>query len=607
MSLLKYSKWIAVAVMVSVLSAFLWWEWHTIGRIGVPLDDSWIHFQFARRIASGQWFTYNLSQQTAGSTAPLWALFLAPFALLNLSLLIPSIILSVAGFAVTVGIVYHWVSAEWDTTIALFATLGTILVGRLIWAALSGMEVTTFTALMLLTLYLYHRKGLNHLTTLCIGIAAQLRPEAHLLFAVLLADSLIRGRSKQIWQSIILYGLIALPYALVSLTTTGKPFANTFYAKADVTDGFHARSLYETIQLHSADNWFILPFLIIGIPVWWKKERILVCWFFGMLTAVSFLLPLIWHHGRYTMPLIPIQMMLAAGGVAWCLQKFGRFLPHLSTIILLGWLVGGGVQLPFWATMLSNNVREIEEIDVAIADWLQKNTPSNAVIAVDDIGAIAYLSERKLFDLGGLISPEMWPAYKDSNQTLATVRLLAEANVDYLAIFPDWHPLLATESRLLTPIKTFTTTTHTIIGSPLATIYKTTWPLQDAHPVTDFSADFGELIELKGYEQRVDNDKIILTLFWHALAKPTTDYKLFVHIKDSNGTIIAQTDVLAGQPLFPTSRWEENDNIRQTETLPYIENTTLWIGLYTELAGRLPTLHPDSADSSLKLLSPISP
>src|SRR5262249_50979860 len=47
------------------------------GAAGFPLDDSWIHLQFARNLAEGAGFAYNPGVPVAGSTAPLWTLLLA--------------------------------------------------------------------------------------------------------------------------------------------------------------------------------------------------------------------------------------------------------------------------------------------------------------------------------------------------------------------------------------------------------------------------------------------------------------------------------------------------------------------------------------------------
>ena len=49
---------------------FLWEEQSTAGTYGFPLDDSWIHAQFARNLALGNGFSYNPGVPVSGSTAP---------------------------------------------------------------------------------------------------------------------------------------------------------------------------------------------------------------------------------------------------------------------------------------------------------------------------------------------------------------------------------------------------------------------------------------------------------------------------------------------------------------------------------------------------------
>src|SRR5688500_8717677 len=69
------------------------------GRLGFPLDDSWIHLQFARSLAAGEGLAYNPGEQVAGSTSPLWS------ALLSLLFLLPGDVVvwsKLLGLALTV-------------------------------------------------------------------------------------------------------------------------------------------------------------------------------------------------------------------------------------------------------------------------------------------------------------------------------------------------------------------------------------------------------------------------------------------------------------------------------------------------------------------------
>src|SRR5690242_21735758 len=67
-----------VLIAGAVVAGALWFA-HTSDRVtapGFPLDDAWIHQQFARNLARGQGFTFNPGVHGGGSTAPLWVLLL---------------------------------------------------------------------------------------------------------------------------------------------------------------------------------------------------------------------------------------------------------------------------------------------------------------------------------------------------------------------------------------------------------------------------------------------------------------------------------------------------------------------------------------------------
>ncbi|MES1211280.1 MAG: hypothetical protein ABUL63_02990, partial [Acidobacteriota bacterium] len=74
-------RWLLPAALVACL-VYLAAELFVVGRLGFPLDDSWIHLQFARNLADGFGLSYNPGHLVTGSTAPLWTALLAPLLLL---------------------------------------------------------------------------------------------------------------------------------------------------------------------------------------------------------------------------------------------------------------------------------------------------------------------------------------------------------------------------------------------------------------------------------------------------------------------------------------------------------------------------------------------
>ncbi len=72
---------------------------------------------------------------------------------------------------------------------------------------------------------------------------------------------------------------------------------------------------------------------------------------------------------------------------------------------------------------------------VAVGQWLQENTPTEALVAAHDIGAIGYFAERTILDLAGLIAPEGIPLLSDGDALLDYVQ---ESDSDYLVTAPGW-------------------------------------------------------------------------------------------------------------------------------------------------------------------------
>ncbi len=330
---------LATAVFLLLYYLFTLYQ-HTAGQLGAPLDDAWIHLQFARNIAQGAGFSYNAGQPTPGSTAPLWTLLLALPALFTAApepLLTAALLLSAVGYLTAVGIAYAFAyDLSRQLWVGLLAGWGTAVVGRFLWAGLSGMEATLFAAVSLTAVWLFTRHGLTWWLALLFALATQLRPEGHLLFAfaLLLHAAAVIGQGERqplpllrllvvnLWQPLLAYSLVVLPYVLFSLSTTGQPLPNTFYAKAGSDGAYGWRFLQETVRLHFFDNPVAFLLAIVGWWPTWRKSPLTAVWLIGLPLIFALTVDGVWHHGRYTMPLIPFLMVTAALGADWLASRW---------------------------------------------------------------------------------------------------------------------------------------------------------------------------------------------------------------------------------------------------------------------------------------------
>lgn len=102
---------------------------------------------------------------------------------------------------------------------------------------------------------------------------------------------------------------------------------------------------------------------------------------------------------------------------------------------------------------------------------------------------------------------------------------------------------------------------------------------------------FGDAISLHGYTLNTDAT-IDIELIWQAQAVLPTDYKVFVHLLDEAGEIIAQHDVMPRNWTYPTSLWAAGEYISD----PYGFDATeaahaIRFGFYAQDTGtRLPII-----------------
>jgi len=74
-----------------------------------------------------------------------------------------------------------------------------------------------------------------------------------------------------------------------------------------------------------------------------------------------------------------------------------------------------------------------------------------------------------------------------------------------------------------------------------------------------------------------------VTLYWHALQTPDKNYRVFVHLLDAQGQIVAQHDGTPGDGNLPALGWLPGEYLADTHRLAL--PTTLPVGEYRLLIG----------------------
>ncbi len=454
-----------------------------------PLDDAYIHFVFARNTAHGDFFAYNPGTPVAGTTSPLWVLLMVPAYWLGIAPELWAYLWGWLLLALSGVLAYRFAREFMSDRFAIWSGLLVVSSGRLVYGAMSGMEMTLAAFLWLLAAFLVWRLKSNGKgvvwTALILALSVYARPEAYLFTVVCLAYLLIEMdtpgqkriavslKPKPPFLTFLVWFVLVLPYPILCYASHGRPLPTTFYAKR--YEGLMDFSEY----IASAVAWFIRDNLIWGVAglaalllayfgFRWARESgskripaIVALWLASFLGVEAITAPILWHHARYTIPLIPFWILLGMWFVDVAFKRFdldrelvirfGRGATRaiaISTLLL--WLTFG-LNVERSLKVLNRNylpdAGAIRDINIAMAEIVKKVVPEGVTVAINDVGAIAYFGNRPVFDLLGLVSPEALPII-DSTGYLGSPTyarkmldyLKCRPDIQYAAIFPFWFP-----------------------------------------------------------------------------------------------------------------------------------------------------------------------
>jgi len=415
----------------------------TGGEPAVPLDDSYIHFQFARSFAQFRPFVYSPgAAATPGATSLLWPLVLSPFWAVGLrgtALIWPAWILGFASLGLLARETQLLATRLCSRESAIGAAAMVLVFGGLVWCAGSGMEVVPFSFLLVRSARLAadwrdrsgeaatRRERIALIATAVLVVLA--RPEGAIgALAIAVALALWPRGGGRAWAVGALLAL-ALP-PLVNWAFTGQAASTTAVAKWLPGSPYHrgarlVEAVVANVQLvfgtlldgrvWSAEfipagsryvAWLCLPVLVL---VAWRR-RVAFRAGLVLVIALAMLLPatyecMLCNRLRYLWPFAPawfIALGALADGVGLALTRLREELA-ISRVLVVGGFVGAlGSQLSQSVDDLANSADAIRRQQTSLGRWAKTELPSEACIGVNDTGAIAYFSDRRVFDVVGL-------------------------------------------------------------------------------------------------------------------------------------------------------------------------------------------------------------
>jgi hypothetical protein len=498
----------AIALVAVVLALVYLAAERRAGPLGFPLDDAWIHAQFATNLAHGHGLAFNVGEPSTGSTSPLWTALLALPVALGVPVVTAAKTMGIALLAIAAVLAFDLARLLSGSTAAGCVAGGAVACSaRLTWGAVSGMEVPLTVALVALALVVFVRDEGERgwMWGLLAGLAALARPEIGVLFPILAGVVLASG-SRLGWRARLRGVVVTATWAfvvvvaidlVVNVDVSGRPLPETFSAKTAGAGLLNGIGHLDVAEI--ARSLTTRPLSTLNAFVRFAIEQSAIAFLFvlvGLLAAVGVL-------GRprrlagVAVPLFLLLSPLVVGAVAPIPHYFlqdGRYVAYLLVVFFVLSAVGvgelaGRARYPsiVWglavlaiARLLSQDigyapryaaqVDNINRLHVAMGEWLAAHTAPGDTVATNDIGAIGFFSGRRVIDLEGLVTPSVLP-YRERR---AYVSFVERERPSWLVMFPEWYPELAGRTDLFHEVSRITVP-HVSAAHDSLVVYATPW------------------------------------------------------------------------------------------------------------------------------------
>ena len=171
------------------------------------------------------------------------------------------------------------------------------------------------------------------------------------------------------------------------------------------------------------------------------------------------------QEGRYSAHLLPLAfiVLVVALGPTWTRRRGA-----LAAV----WLALALASLVPAATRYAWGVQNINAMQVRLGHWVAEHVPRHGRLALNDIGAIAYISRRPVIDLMGLVTPEIIPYRRQGEEGI--LRFVDEQCPDYVIVFPAWFPDMTARRYLLEPVFRVRLERNEVAGADEMVVYRLT-------------------------------------------------------------------------------------------------------------------------------------
>ena len=442
----------------------------TGGRWVLPLDDAYIHQQYARQAATGYPFRYNIEDPpTSGSTSLLYPFLLVIPWLLGLrgdALSVVSFFIGACALLWSVMLsrqIAQKLGTRWVPLasvpvagVELLAPLLLVSNGALLWGFFSGMETGLYVALFLATLNAHISEDARGVA-LWGGLLVLMRPEGQVTAAVIIVVAMLRafrnrGNDRAHWSWLYIVPFVCgLVQPALNMWLTGSLSANGMRAKSwlynhpfepfDIVRQISKTFLnlcrtfilgikwdqqpwgveaQGAIQGLDENLWYLPPLLGLSALVYlialalheWRGKRVSMAASFLLIVVAGLatnatMMTAEWHYYRYALPFLALTLIVGASAIGRAGVVLGRGRSRTAYLALAGLaLILSIITVPGFLWRYGEAIRTMVNQQIRLAEWINTNLPPGAWVGVHDCGAIRYYGGHPTYDLVGLTAPK---------------------------------------------------------------------------------------------------------------------------------------------------------------------------------------------------------
>lgn len=408
-----------------------------LGIGGYVIDDTFIHLQFAKHVRDGAGLVFNAGDPVPGSTSPLWPLALgwmgrggADLLALAKALSLVAGLVALAFFATAA----HRLMLRPEHAEA--ATAAWAVNAWMVRWTVSGMETALAVLLVSAGWIVGWGRGepATHRTRFLVGLvwglAALARPEAALLVVLYVVASFLwpegpyaqprfAARAGAALSTALGATIVCLPYAVYAQSLYGTFLPQTLAAKGagSIGPAVALRQLVQAAKVTGAVCAVEALACLLLAPRFRALFRHgdpalhVAAWGWVLLVPVVYAVRGLPVLSRYLLPLYPFLILYGW----WALEHFrlskdgqGRR-AVLATALAVSMIANLVVYRAQVWTHTRQFTEGLERTLIPWGKWLSDNSSPTTLVATPDIGAIGYYSDRRVLDLGGLVTPRMVP------------------------------------------------------------------------------------------------------------------------------------------------------------------------------------------------------